>query len=142
TSETIVFDPGCTYAHNEMEFGTWRCSWAYYLISSVYMRMYQQYIEPSEPVEKWDDRNRLYSIHPYLTDAAGHPGSHSRQIAYNDISYPSEKYEPLDSLERYDPSKDLSVTGAQISFRDEATGVKNASQARCFLFCEYNFWYW
>jgi len=80
TGEIIVFDPGCTYAHNEMEFGTWRCSWAYQFNSPQFMRLYQRHIEPSEPVEEWDDRNRLYSIHPYLVDSAGHPGSGSRQM--------------------------------------------------------------
>lgn len=80
TRETVIFDPGCTYAHNEMEFGTWRCSWAYYFNSPVYMQHYQRHFEPSEPAEEWDDRNRLYSIHPYLTDSAGHPGSMSRQM--------------------------------------------------------------
>ena len=80
TGETVVFDPGCTYAHNEMEFGTWRCSWAYYFNSPIYVRQYQRHIEPSEPAEEWDDRNRLYSIHPYLNDSAGHPGSVSRQL--------------------------------------------------------------
>lgn len=80
TGETIVFDPGCTYAHNEMEFGTWRCSWAFHFNSPIYMRLYQRHFEPSEPVEEWDDRNRLYSIHPYLNDSAGHPGSVSRQM--------------------------------------------------------------
>ena len=80
TGEIIAFDPGCTYAHNEMEFGTWRCSWAFHFNSPVYMRMYQRQIEPSEPVDEWDDRNRLYSIHPYLVDSAGHPGSQSRRL--------------------------------------------------------------
>ena len=80
TGDIVVFDPGCTYAHNEMEFGTWRCSWAYHFNSPIYMRLYQRHIEPSEPVEEWDDRNRLYSIHPYLNDSAGHPGSVSRQM--------------------------------------------------------------
>jgi protein-ribulosamine 3-kinase len=80
TGDTILFDPGCTYAHNEMEFGTWRCSWAYYFNSPMYMRLYQRHIEPSEPVEEWDDRNRLYSLHPYLNDSAGHPGSGSRAM--------------------------------------------------------------
>jgi fructosamine-3-kinase len=79
TGQIVVFDPGCTYAHNEMEFGTWRCSWAFHFKSPVYMQAYQRHIEPSEPVEEWNDRNRLYSIHPYLTDSAGHPGSPSRQ---------------------------------------------------------------
>lgn len=80
TGETVVFDPGSTYAHNEMEFGTWRCSWAVYFNSSIFMRLYQRHIEPSEPAEEWDDRNRLYSMHPYLNDSAGHPGSISRQM--------------------------------------------------------------
>ena len=44
------------------------------------MRLYQRHVEPSEPVEEWDDRNRLYSIRPYLNDSAGHPGSVSRQL--------------------------------------------------------------
>ncbi len=80
TGDIILFDPGCTYAHNEMEFGTWRCTWAFYFNSPVYMRLYHNHIEPSEPAEEWDDRNRLYSIHPYLTDSAGHQGSASRQM--------------------------------------------------------------
>ncbi|KAL9616024.1 MAG: hypothetical protein Q9160_009062 [Pyrenula sp. 1 TL-2023] len=80
TGKTVVFDSGCTYAHNEMEFGTWRCSWAFYFNQPMWIRLYQRHIEPSEPVEEWDDRNRLYSIHPYLNDAAGHAGSVSRQM--------------------------------------------------------------
>ncbi|KAI8630208.1 Fructosamine kinase-domain-containing protein [Xylariaceae sp. FL1651] len=116
TGETILFDPGCTYAHNEMEFGTWRCTWATYFNSPVYMRLYQEHIEPSEPAEEWDDRNRLYSVHPYLTDSAGHPGSASRQIAYNDILYLCEKYAPLDSLQKYDPKKDVTINKTHIPF--------------------------
>lgn len=80
TGGPIVFDAGCTYAHNEMEFGTWRCTWASYLNLPTYKEQYQRHIKPSEPAEEWDDRNRLYSTHPYLTDSAGHPGSSSRQM--------------------------------------------------------------
>lgn len=80
TGKAIVFDPGSTYAHNEMEFGTWRCSWAFHFNSPIYMQLYQRHIEPSEPVEEWDDRNRLYSLHPYLNDSAGHAGSISRSM--------------------------------------------------------------
>ncbi|KAF7512575.1 hypothetical protein GJ744_000836 [Endocarpon pusillum] len=109
TGQTVVFDP-------EMEFGTWRCSWSFHFNAPIYMRLYQCHLEPSEPVEEWDDRNRLYSIHPYLNDSAGHPGSVSRQIAYNDMLYLFEKYGPLDSLEKYDPEKDVSVTGAYVPF--------------------------
>ncbi|KAL8940310.1 MAG: hypothetical protein Q9216_002865 [Gyalolechia sp. 2 TL-2023] len=117
TGRTIVFDPGSTYAHNEMESGTWRCSWAFYFNSPIYMELYQRHIEPSEPVEEWDDRNRLYSIHPYLNDSAGHPGSASRHLAYNDMLYLCEKYGPLDTLGKYDPSKDISVTGTYVPFQ-------------------------
>ncbi|KAI4194512.1 MAG: hypothetical protein LQ348_002625 [Seirophora lacunosa] len=114
--ETVLFDPGSTYAHNEMEFGTWRCTWAFYFNSPIYMRLYQRHIKPSEPIDEWNDRNRLYSIHPYLNDSAGHPGSFSRQIAHNDMLYLCAKYAPLDCLEKYDPEKDVSVTGAYLPF--------------------------
>ena len=80
TRDPVVFDPGSIFAHNEMEFGTWRCSWASYFSSPIYMQLYQCHIGPSEPVKEWDDRNRLYSIHPYLNDSAGHAGSRSRQM--------------------------------------------------------------
>lgn len=93
TGETVVFDPGYTYAHNEMEFGTSRCSWAFHFNSPIYMRLYQRHLEPSEPVEEWDDRNRLYSIHPYSNDSAGHPGSVSGQRRV----YPSERWGKLPS---------------------------------------------
>ena len=131
TGRTIIFDPGSTYAHNEMEFGIWRCSWATYFRSPIYLQLYQHHVKPSEPVGEWDDRNRLYAIHSYVNESAGHPGSGSRQRlvlsvsnsysrllifcrAYNDMLYLCEKYGPLDSLEKYDPTKDASVTGAYV----------------------------
>lgn len=36
--------------------------------------------------------------------------------AYNDMLYLCEKYGPLESLERYDPAKDITVTGERIPF--------------------------
>ena len=78
--DMVIFDPGCVYAHNEMEFGTWRCSWASQFNLPTYIEHYQRLIEPSEPAQEWDDRNRLYSINPYLTDSPGHPGSQSKQL--------------------------------------------------------------
>jgi protein-ribulosamine 3-kinase len=80
TGKTVVFDPGSIYAHNEMEFGTWRCSWAYYFNSPIWMRLYQRHIEPSEPVEEWDDRNWLYSLHPHLAASASHAGNVTRSM--------------------------------------------------------------
>lgn len=76
----VAFDPGCTYSHNELEFGTWRCSWACHFRSPAYMRIYWNKIRPSKPAEEWDDRNRLYSMHAYLNDSAGHRDSNSRKM--------------------------------------------------------------
>jgi len=80
TSQVLIFDPGCTYAHNEMEFGTWRGSWATYFNESEYQDHYQRHIPPSEPEDQWDDRNRMYALHININDSAGHPGSNSRRV--------------------------------------------------------------
>jgi protein-ribulosamine 3-kinase len=104
TGQAILFDPGSTYAHNEMEFGTWRCSWATYFKKpeedpdkskcvkprdskphefkdSVYLRLYKTYVQESDPQEEWDDRNRLYSLHPNLNNSAGHRGSETAKAS-------------------------------------------------------------
>jgi protein-ribulosamine 3-kinase len=80
TEHVITFDPGSVYAHNEVEFGTWRCPWAHHFSAPIYMRLYQRHIAPSEPVEEWDDRNRLYSIRALLNQSAGHRGSVARNM--------------------------------------------------------------
>lgn len=80
TYDAVIFDPGSIYAHNEMEFGTWRCSWANHFRSPQYLQEYKRHIPPSEPADEWDDRNRLYSLYPYLNDSAGHKGSVSRSM--------------------------------------------------------------
>lgn len=36
--------------------------------------------------------------------------------AYNDMLYLCEKYGPLDNLEKYNPEKDISVSGVHIPF--------------------------
>ncbi|EGX95467.1 Protein kinase-like domain [Cordyceps militaris CM01] len=128
TGKIVVFDPGCTYAHNEMEFGTWRCRWTTYFRDAEFLHYYKRAYTVSDPKEEWDDRNRLYSIHPYLIDSAGHRGSISRETwvermvpaadydsnmvfnsAYNDVLFLCEKYGPLESLEKYDPRKDVAT---------------------------------
>lgn len=79
TGRVIIFDADeSMYGHNEIEFGTWRCNWASHFKSPAYIREYQMKIEPSEPVEEWDDRNRLYAIKAAICDSAGHCGSRSR----------------------------------------------------------------
>lgn len=80
SGNAIAFDPGSVYAHNEVEFGTWRCPWAHHLNAPIYIRLYQRHIEPSDPAEEWDDRNRLYSIRALLNQSAGHVGSVARDM--------------------------------------------------------------
>ncbi len=80
TGRAMVFGPGCFFAHNEMEFGTWRCAWSTYFRYGPYLSLYQEETKPSEPAEEWDDRNRLYSIHAYLVASAGHKGSSCRLL--------------------------------------------------------------
>jgi protein-ribulosamine 3-kinase len=36
--------------------------------------------------------------------------------AYNDMLYLCDKYGPLDSLEKYNPKMDVSVTGAYVPY--------------------------
>ncbi|GKT50168.1 protein-ribulosamine 3-kinase, chloroplastic [Colletotrichum spaethianum] len=58
--EPILLGPRILYAHNEYELGGWcrktgTLPWSFF-------REYRQHFPPSEPVEEWDDRLRLYSI--------------------------------------------------------------------------------
>lgn len=81
TGKILIFDPDeCMYAHNEIEFGTWRCNWATHFNSPMYIMHYHREMEPSEPAEEWDDRNRLYAIKAAICDSAGHRGSKSRGL--------------------------------------------------------------
>ena len=45
---------------------------------SVSLRLYKERFPPAEPVDEWNDRNRLYSLHALLNDSAGHVESASR----------------------------------------------------------------
>ena len=65
TGRPVVFSPSGLYAHNEYELGSWcrrtgAFSWAYF-------REYQKHFPPSDPVEQWDDRLRLYGIKSSLS---------------------------------------------------------------------------
>jgi protein-ribulosamine 3-kinase len=74
TNAIKIFDPGCLYAHNEMEFATWRCRWATYSRDEVYVEEYKKIVPPSEPVEEWGDRQRLYAVYANLVTSANHGG--------------------------------------------------------------------
>jgi protein-ribulosamine 3-kinase len=73
TGESIVFDASAMYAHNEYELGTWRPE--HYRFGRPYFRQYLRNIPPSEPVDQWDDRIRLYSIKFNIAVVIGWAGS-------------------------------------------------------------------
>lgn len=79
TGKTVLFDAGSYYAHNEMELGHWRCEFSSVFRDPVYIQSYLQHYSAAEPVEEFDDRNRLYSIKGTMNYSAGHPGSSLRR---------------------------------------------------------------
>ncbi|KAI4272772.1 MAG: hypothetical protein LQ337_005070 [Flavoplaca oasis] len=79
TGDIILYDAGSYYAHNEMELGQWRCEWGQYLRAKVYSKNYLRNFEAAEPVDEWEDRNRLYSLKYNLNYSGGHPGNVTRQ---------------------------------------------------------------
>ena len=75
TGLSLLFDAGSYYAHNEMELGHWRCEFSSHFRSKVYTRHYLRNYPAAEPINEFDDSNRLYSIKGAINYAAGHPGS-------------------------------------------------------------------
>ncbi|KIM94536.1 hypothetical protein OIDMADRAFT_21333, partial [Oidiodendron maius Zn] len=115
TGDTLLFDAGSYFAHNEMELGHWRCEFSSVFRSKVYTRHYLRNYPPAEPAEEFDDRNRLYSLKGAINYSAGHPGSILRKTAYNNMCYLCEKYAPIDGIDKYKSQIDPSITGARIS---------------------------
>jgi len=78
TGEIFIFDSGAYYAQNEMEIGMWRCE-RHKIRAKVYTQQYQQNFTMSEPVEEWDDRNRIYCVKMNMVHSAHHPDSTVRK---------------------------------------------------------------
>ena len=77
-NEIKIFDAGAYYAHNEMEIGMWRCV-RHKINNKAYTRAYLRAYPPSEPVDEWNYRNRLYSIKMNMIHSAHHKGDIVRQ---------------------------------------------------------------
>lgn len=75
----IMYDVSSFYAHNEMEMGLWRADFCSHLRSPIYKEQYLLKYPAAEPVDEFDDRNRLYSLKASLNYSAGHPESAVRQ---------------------------------------------------------------
>ena len=71
TGRPVVFDACVMYAHNELELGMWRNGEDRF--GKPYFRQYLGLIPPSEPVEHFDDRNRLYAMKFTLSHMQGWP---------------------------------------------------------------------
>jgi fructosamine-3-kinase len=79
TGDLVMYDVGLYYGHNEMDLGQWRADFCSHLRSKIYTRHYLRNYPPAEPVEEFDDRNRLYSMKSTINYSAGHPGCIVRQ---------------------------------------------------------------
>ena len=73
-----IYDSGSFYAHNEMELGMWRGEQVRFR-SKAYMRQYLRNVGASEPVEEFEDRNRLYGVKYLLNHSCHHVGSFTRK---------------------------------------------------------------
>ncbi|KAJ5669872.1 Fructosamine/Ketosamine-3-kinase [Penicillium macrosclerotiorum] len=70
-----AFDAGAYYAHHEMEVAIWRSQFSGIFRAPVYLDSYLRQLGASEPVEQFDDRNRLYSAYMRLHASACHEGA-------------------------------------------------------------------
>ena len=53
TGEIVIFGPGSSiYAHNEMEFGTWRYTWPFQFNDPIYLQRYTGQIKSSKVIEE------------------------------------------------------------------------------------------
>ncbi|KID73657.1 Protein-ribulosamine 3-kinase [Metarhizium brunneum] len=91
TGDPWVFDCAAYYGHNEMELGIWRAE-RHQLRDEVYRREYLRNMEPSEPKDEWDDRNRLYSAKTNFMHSACFAGSLARRQAFDDFAFLLRKY--------------------------------------------------
>ncbi|KAL8781303.1 MAG: hypothetical protein Q9213_006078 [Squamulea squamosa] len=80
TGEPVVFDASAFYAHNEYELGTWRRKETGF--GKAHFDEYLKNVDPSEPVEQWDDRVRLYSLKFNLAHIIGRQGASSVREEY------------------------------------------------------------
>ncbi|KAH9905902.1 Fructosamine kinase-domain-containing protein [Xylariomycetidae sp. FL2044] len=120
TGDTLLFDAGSYFAHNEMELGHWRCEFSRVFRDQAYTQHYMKHFPPAEPQSEFDDRIRLYSLKGAINYSAGHPQNELRKTAYNNMCYLCEKYAPIDGIDRYDPGIDPTLTGACIKPHHEA----------------------
>ncbi|KAI4641635.1 hypothetical protein J4E93_007733 [Alternaria ventricosa] len=75
-----IFDAGAYYAHHEMDLGMWRYERYEFAKKAEYKQEYLRVMGVDEPVEEFDDRNRLYCVKMNVVRSAHHPGCEEREM--------------------------------------------------------------
>lgn len=78
TNRILLIDAAAYYAHCEMEIGMWRCQ-RHAIHDARFTNAYLEQVPKDEPVDEWDDRNRLYCIKMNLVHSAHHKGAVERK---------------------------------------------------------------
>ncbi|KAI8633637.1 Fructosamine kinase-domain-containing protein [Xylariaceae sp. FL1651] len=91
TGEIYIFDSCAYYAHHEMAIGMWRVD-HHHMKAKEYRNEYFKLFEPDEPMEEYDDRNRLYAIKERIMYSAHVPGTKARAQALDDMHYLIAKF--------------------------------------------------
>ena len=76
---------------NGMAAGMWRVD-HYHMKAKEYRNEYFKNFETDEPVEQYDDRNRLYCVKEKIMYSAHVPGSKARAQALEDLEFLIQKY--------------------------------------------------
>lgn len=97
TGNIYIFDSCAYYAHHEMAIGMWRCD-HHHMKAKEYRNEYFKRFEPDEPVDEYDDRNRLYSLKEKVMYSAHVPGTKARAQALEDMLYLIQKFVDPESL--------------------------------------------
>ncbi|KAI4092018.1 MAG: hypothetical protein LQ339_008022 [Xanthoria mediterranea] len=91
SGDILLIDAAAYYAHSEMEIGMWRCE-RHAIHDPKFTKAYLQQMPKDEPVEEWDDRNRLYCVKMNIVHSAHHRNAKERQTAFEDMCYLVNKY--------------------------------------------------
>ena len=91
TGAIYIFDSCAYYAHHEMGIGMWRVE-HHRMTAKEYREEYFRNYAPDEPVQEWDDRNRLYSLKELLIYSAHFPEAKARKQALVDMEFLIGKY--------------------------------------------------
>ncbi|KAL8851981.1 MAG: hypothetical protein Q9221_003086 [Calogaya cf. arnoldii] len=97
SGEILLIDAAAYYAHSEMEIGMWRCE-RHAIHDPRFMTASLEQMPKVEPVEEWDDRNRLYCVKMDIVHSAHHKNAKERKTtdaatsAFEDMCYLVDKY--------------------------------------------------